>query len=255
MPLNAIVTGAASGIGQEACRDLLIQGWTVYGLDVSDQALAPAARALSSANFHPRACDLRDAAAVAATMQTIQTDAPRINALIGSAGLFKTAPLKDMPVDELDTLFGVNVRGLWLTCKHAMPMLEAATAAGEIGRIVLLSSVSAIRPKIHSGAYAMSKAAVSQFTQVLAAECAEHGILVNAIAPGTVDTPMISGGLAAAGENSGWRPSGESPLGRIAQPIDIVKVMRFLLSENADYVTGTIIPVDGGTRAAFIPPR
>ena len=68
MPLNAIVTGAASGIGQEACRDLLIQGWTVYGLDVSDQALAPAARALSSANFHPRACDLRDAAAVAATL-------------------------------------------------------------------------------------------------------------------------------------------------------------------------------------------
>jgi NAD(P)-dependent dehydrogenase (short-subunit alcohol dehydrogenase family) len=255
MPLTAIVTGAASGIGQEACRDLLAQGWTVYGLDVSDQALAPAAHALASTRFHPRPCDLRDAAAVAEIMKGIQADAPRVNALIGSAGLFKTAPLKDMPVDEYDALFGVNVRGLWLTCKHAMPMLEAATAAGEIGRIVLLSSVSAIRPKIHSGAYAMSKAAVSQFTQVLAAECAEHGILVNALAPGTVETPMITGELAAAGENSGWRPSGTSPLGRIAQPIDIVKVMRFLLSENADYVTGTIIPVDGGTRAAFIPPR
>ena len=64
MPLTAIVTGAASGIGQEACRDLLAQGWTVYGLDVSDQALAPATRALASHNFHPRPCDLRDAAAL-----------------------------------------------------------------------------------------------------------------------------------------------------------------------------------------------
>ena len=255
MPLTSIVTGAASGIGQGACRDLLSKGWIVYGLDVSDAALAPAARALASSNFHPRACDLRDAAAVAAVMRGIQAYAPQVNALIGSAGLFKSAPLRDMPLDEFDDLMGVNVRGLWLTCKEAMPMVEAAAAAGELARIIILSSISAIRPKIHSGAYSMSKAADSQFTQVLAVECAENGILVNAIAPGTVETPMISGGLQAAGENSAWRPSGDSPLGRIAQPIDIVKVMRFLLSENADYVTGTIIPVDGGTRAAYVPPR
>ena len=83
MAQTAIVTGAASGIGQEACRDLLAQGWIVYGLDVSDQALAPAARALGSKDFHPRPCDLRDAAAVAAVMKAIQADAPRVNALIG----------------------------------------------------------------------------------------------------------------------------------------------------------------------------
>jgi NAD(P)-dependent dehydrogenase (short-subunit alcohol dehydrogenase family) len=117
-----------------------------------------------------------------------------------------------------------------------------------------MSSISAIRPKIESGAYSASKAAVSQLTQILAVECAEYGILVNALAPGTVDTPMISsqGDPAAKGN---WRPSGNSPLGRVAAPIDIVKVMRFLLSDDAAYLTGTVIPVDGGTRAAYVPPR
>lgn len=254
MPLTAIVTGAASGIGQEACRDLLGKGWTVYGLDLSDAALAPTTRKLASPNFHPRPCDLRDATAVAATMRGIQSDAPKVNALICSAGVLKLGRLMEMPVDEFDTVMGVNVRGLWLSCREAMPMLEAATAAGELGRIILMSSISAIRPKIESGAYSASKAAVSQLTQILAAECAEHGILVNALAPGTVDTPMVND-QAGAAKNSGWKPSGNSPLGRIAQPIDVVRVMRFLLSEDAAYVTGTIIPVDGGTRAAFIPPR
>ena len=254
MPNTAIVTGAASGIGLEAARDLLAKGWTVYGLDVSDAALAPATRALASANFHPRPCDLCDAAAVASVMRGIQIDAPRVNALICSAGVLKLGRLVDMPVDEFDMVLNVNVRGLWLTCREALPMLFAATAAGEIGRVILMSSISAIRPKIESGAYSASKAAVSQLTQILAVECAEQGVLVNALAPGTVDTPMIHNQSASA-QQSGWKPSGNSPLGRGAQPIDIVRVMRFLLSEDAAYVTGTIIPVDGGTRAAFVPPR
>ena len=181
-------------------------------------------------------------------------DAPRVNALICSAGMLKLGRLAEMSVEDFDTVMGVNVRGLWLACRETMPMLKAARAAGEMGRIVLLSSISAIRPKIESGAYSASKAAVSQLTQILAVECAGDGILVNALAPGTVDTPMISG-QADPETRGGWRPSGDSPLGRIAQPSDIVKAMRFLLSEDADYVTGTIIPVDGGTRAAFVPPK
>lgn len=252
MSNTAIITGAASGIGQEAARDLLTKGWSVYGLDVSEAALAPAVRTLASRQFHPRPCDLRDAAVIAKVMRGIQEDSPRINALIASAGVLKLGRLAEMAVEDFDTVLNVNVRGLWLTCREAMPMLEAATAAGEIGRVILMSSISAIRPKIESGAYSASKAAVSQLTQILAAECAERGILVNALAPGTVDTPMVND---QAGSNGNWRPSGNSPLGRIAQPADIVRVMRFLLSEDAGYVTGTIIPVDGGTRAAFIPPR
>lgn len=254
MPSTAIVTGAASGIGLEAAQDLLAKGWTVYGIDISDAALAPAARKLSSPSFHPRPCDLRDAASVAEVMQGIQNDAPQINALIASAGVIRTDPLADMSVEDFDTVFGVNVRGLWLTCREAHPMLQKAAAKGDLARVIILSSISAIRPKIDAGAYAASKAAVSQLTQVLAVEWAPDGILVNALAPGTVDTPMIQAALDPAKQGH-WRPSGASPLGRIAEPIDVVRVMRFLLSEDAGYVTGTIIPVDGGTRAAFVPPQ
>ncbi|MBL6598742.1 MAG: SDR family oxidoreductase, partial [Alphaproteobacteria bacterium] len=90
--------------------------------------------------------------------------------------------------------------------------------------------------------------------RVLSVECAPHGILVNALAPGTVDTPMVNDQSDPA-KRGNWRPSGPSPVGRIAQPSDIVRVMRFLLSEDAAYVTGATIPVDGGTQAAFVPPR
>ena len=254
MPSTVIVTGAASGIGLEAAQDLLAKGWTVYGIDISDATLAPATRKLSSPSFHPRACDLRDAASVVEVMHGIQSDAPQVNAVIASAGVIRTAPLAEMSVDDFDTVFGVNVRGLWLTCREAHPMLQKAAAESDMARVIILSSISAIRPKIDAGAYAASKAAVSQLTQVLAVEWASDGILVNALAPGTVDTPMVQA-ASNSDKQGNWRPSGASPLGRIAEAIDVVRVMRFLLSEDAGYVTGTIIPVDGGTRAAFVPPR
>jgi NAD(P)-dependent dehydrogenase (short-subunit alcohol dehydrogenase family) len=254
MANTAIVTGAASGIGLEACRDLLERGWTVYGLDMTDDGLEKAAATLGDDAFHYRTCDLREAEAVAKTMAEIGEAAGSINSLIACAGVLKLGPLAGMSVEDFDMVFDVNVRGLWLSAKEAMPMLRKAADAGELARVILLSSVSALRPKIDSGAYSASKAAVSQLTRVLAVECAEHGILVNALAPGTVDTPMVNnqGDPAKSGK---WRPSGPSPIGRIAQPSDIVRVMRFLLSEDAAYVTGATIPVDGGTQAAFVPPR
>tara|TARA_Y100001934_G_scaffold170444_1_gene202312 strand:- start:645 stop:1115 length:471 start_codon:yes stop_codon:yes gene_type:complete len=156
-----------------------------------------------------------------------------------------------MAVEDFDMVFDVNVRGLWLSAREAIPFLRTAAGAGELARIVMLSSVSALRPKIDGGAYGASKIAVSQLTRVLGAECAKDGILINAIAPGTVDTPMVQN----ADRSGNWRPSGPSPVGRVAEPKDIVRVVRFLLSEDAAYVTGTTIPVDGGTSAAFIPPK
>ena len=99
----------------------------------------------------------------------------------------------------------------------------------------------------------MAKGALVGLTRALSRRLAGRGILVNALAPGTVDTPMIQAATADPAKQGNWRPSGNSPLGRIAQPEDVVRVVRFLLSEDAGYVTGTIIPVDGGTRAAFVP--
>ena len=254
MTNTAIVTGAASGIGLETARDLLERGWRVFGLDVTEPAVAGAAETLASDRFTPMACDLRDAGAVAATMAAVGSQAGSVNALIACAGILRLGPLVEMSVEDFDLVFGVNVRGLWLSAREAMGLLRAAADQGDLARIVFLSSVSALRPKIDSGAYSASKAAVSQLTRVLAVECAEHGILVNAVAPGTVDTPMVRD-QSGPETRGNWRPSGPSPIGRIAQPSDIVRVIRFLLSDDAAYVTGTTIPVDGGTQAAFVPPR
>ncbi|MBT7509706.1 MAG: SDR family oxidoreductase, partial [Rhodospirillaceae bacterium] len=117
-------------------------------------------------------------------------------------------------------------------------------------RVVMLGSIAAIRPKIGGGAYAASKAALSRLVRVMAVELAQDNILVNAVAPGTVDTPMIASALAKPGKT--YKPSGRSPLGRVAEPADVVAVIRFLLQPASNYVTGTWIPVDGGTSAAFV---
>ena len=104
-----------------------------------------------------------------------------------------------------------------------------------------------------SGAYSASKAAVSQLCRIMAVEWAGSHVLVNAVAPGTVDTPMVQA-VMRPGANSGYTTSGTSPLGRVAEADDIADVIGFLLSPASKYVTGTTIPVDGGTQAAFVPP-
>jgi NAD(P)-dependent dehydrogenase (short-subunit alcohol dehydrogenase family) len=243
---TAVVTGAASGIGAATTAMLLADGWCVYGLDLTSAGLE------SGERFTPLPCDVRDAEQVVTSFAAAARTAPRLNALVACAGVLRAGRMEAMSVEDFDLIFDVNMRGAWLCAKHALPALKAAAAAGEIARIVFLSSIAALRPKVNGGIYAASKAAVSQMTRVLAVECAPHGVLVNAIAPGTVDTPMIR---PAMGRNmSGYRPSGDSPLGRIAQPEDIACMVRLLLSEDAAYVTGATIPVDGGTSAAFVPP-
>ena len=183
----------------------------------------------------------------------MQKNQQKINALIACAGVLKLGTLEDMSTEDFDAVFDINVRGLWLSAREALPFLKNAASRGELSRVILLSSVSALRPKIDSGAYSASKAAVSQLTRVLSVECAKYGITVNAIAPGTVNTPMVNKKSTPQSQGN-WRPSGPSPLGRIAEPSDIANVIEFLLSKEASYVTGTTIPVDGGTQAAFIPP-
>ncbi|HTC11864.1 MAG TPA: SDR family NAD(P)-dependent oxidoreductase [Acetobacteraceae bacterium] len=245
MNKTVAITGAASGIGNAATRRLAGQGWDVFALDVARVAVAP--------NVTPLVCDVADAASVATAFDRIGGRAPKLDALICCAGILRVGPLADMAVEEFDRVFAVNTRGTFLCAKAAFPLLRAAARPDAPARVVLLSSVAALRPKISSGAYAASKAAVSQLTRVIGVEWAEHSILVNALAPGTVDTPMIHA-VSDPAKAGRYRPSGVSPVGRIATADDVVDVIGFLLSDAARYVTGTTIPVDGGTQAAFVPP-
>ena len=251
----AAITGAASGIGRGTARRLLEEGWTVAALDV-DKAGLEAVRTDFAAfgdRLHVLACDVASVESVTGAFREISRRFGRLNGLVCSAGLLRIGALDAMAVEDFDQLFAVNVRGLWLSAREAMPLLKTAGAEGQLARVVFLASISGIRHKIDSGAYAATKAAVIALTKVMAVECAPHKVLVNAVAPATVDTPMVRPHLNPGG-NTRYRTSGASPLGRIAQPEDVAAVISFLMSKDAGYVNGTVIPVDAGTVAAFVPP-
>jgi len=150
---------------------------------------------------------------------------------------------------EFDDVFAVNMRGFWIAARAALPYLQAG--ADRRRTITTLSSAAALRPKASSGAYAASKAALSHLVRVLAVELAASGINVNAIAPATVDTPMTRPFMGQGKANHGYRLSGTSPMGRIAQPEDIADACLFLSSQAAAYITGVTLPVDGGSTAAM----
>lgn len=254
MRRHAVVTGAASGIGADCCRDLLAGGWTVYGLDRSEDGLRAIERMARDARgrFVPLACDVSDAVSVARAFSAVGAATQAVHALVCSAGIFRTGPLMDMREEDFDALFAVNTKGAWLAARAAQPLLAQAAQGGASARIVFVASIAALRPKVGGGAYAASKAALTHMVRVLSVELAGKGILVNAVAPSTVDTPMTQQ-LAANAAHNGYRVSGTSPIGRVAQPADVTAVIRFLLGDDARYVTGAILPVDGGTSAAFQP--
>lgn len=251
---TAVVTGAASGIGRECCRKLLGDGWRVFALDVAETALSRLeAEFGSERRFRAIRCDVADTESVVSAFAEVARSTDRLDALLCSAGVLRAGPLMDMSVEDFDLLFAVNTRGAWLCAKAALALLRRGASESMPARIVMVGSIASLRPKVGGGAYAASKAALSRLVRVLAVELAPEHILVNAVAPGTVDTPMIATAVAVPG--TVYRPSGNSPLGRIATPQDIVAVMHFLLQPAANYVTGTWIPVDGGTSAAFVVPR
>jgi NAD(P)-dependent dehydrogenase (short-subunit alcohol dehydrogenase family) len=248
---RAVVTGASSGIGLSCCQDLLRLGWEVWGLDVADSPLVGEdGRATEGAGaFHAVNCDISDSAEVASVFSQLERDGLSLDAVVCSAGLLRGGPLMSMSEKDYDAVFDVNTRGSWLTARAALPMLlRSRRAAG--ARIVFIASGAALRPKVNAGAYAASKAALVHLARVLAVELAPQNVLVNVVAPATVDTPLIHR-LAEGG--GGYKITGTSPLGRIAQPQDVTNVIRFLLSEDSSYMTGSVLAVDGGTTAAFVP--
>jgi NAD(P)-dependent dehydrogenase (short-subunit alcohol dehydrogenase family) len=251
----AAITGGASGIGQGTAKRLLGEGWTVVALDRDKVGLEALRKEFVSHGdrLQTQICDVTSVESVTAAFAELGKRYGRLNGLVCSAGLLRIGTLDSMSVEDFDQLFSVNVRGLWLCAREAMPLLKVAGAEGEIARVVFLASISGIRHKIDSGAYAATKAAVIALTKVMAVESAASKVLVNAVAPATVDTPMVRPHLKPGG-NTRYRTSGTSPIGRIAQPEDVAAVISFLMSKDSGYVNGTVIPVDAGTVAAYVPP-
>ena len=238
----AIVTGvgSADGIGRAILRGFAESGASVAGCDIDGEQLAELQRDLPEA-FVKRV-DVRDKAAVDAFVQEAVSHFGALDILVNNAGIAPFCPIIDLTEAAWDATFDTNVKGYFLFAQAASRQM---IAQGRGGCIVNVSSVSVYESGEHKAHYCASKAAVGSLTKGLALELARHGIRVNAVEPGMVDTPIVKdqhleGLLAAARENPGL------PINRLARGSDMVGAALFLCSEAASYMTGAAILVDGG---------
>lgn len=247
----AVVTGGASGIGRCVVEQLLAGPWRVWVLDLAQERLAQMAQELGAGErLRTLACDVSDVASVERAFASLRSETPGIDALICSAGVVRAGLLAAHVPEDLDFMMAVNIKGSWLCVREALPALNQDASVDDPARVIFLGSVTGMMPKVGSGFYGATKSAVHTLASVFAVELAPLGITVNAVAPGSVDTPMREQVLKAS-KVSGYKTYGTSPLGRIAQPDDVAGAILYLLSDAARYVNGAILPVDGGSRAAL----
>lgn len=241
----ALVTGGASGIGRGICVRFAEEGASIAIADMdragAEQTAAEVERFEGSDALVIEA-DVRQKADCERMVQETVARFGRLDILVANAGVARGGTVLDMPEQDWDDLMAVNVKGVFLSCQAAANQMVRQGAGG---KIILMSSVASERAAPGMLAYAASKAAVRQMARIMALELIPHRINVNAIGPGVIETPLAQPlvDLIRAGGGTG------SPWGRFGDVLDVANVALFLASDEADFITGTIIFVDGGTLA------
>src|SRR5260221_7116751 len=222
---RALVTGAGSGIGAAVARRLAADGVDVIAAD-----LVPGAGLVQ--------LDVRDEAQVAETVRDIDV-------LVNVAGIGSTTNAPDTPLEVWEEVFSVNARGTFLCCKHAIPGMVARGG----GSIVNVASVAALVGLRNRAAYSASKGAVVSLTRALAIDHVGDGIRVNAVCPGTVDSPWVRRLVEESGESLDALRA-RQPMGRLGTPEEIAEAVAYLASDRSAFVTGSVLVIDGGLTAA-----
>jgi len=237
----ALVTGASRGIGAAIARSLADAGYSVAVNYARSADLAEAVVSeitMSGGTAIAVQADVSDTDAVSGMFATVTDELGPVTVLVNNAGITDDGLLLRMGVDQWDHVLSTNLRSVYLCTKAALrPMLRARS-----GRIISVSSISGIAGNPGQSNYAASKAGVIGFTKSIAKEVGSRGITVNAVAPGFIATDMTN----ALGEAVTEGVAEQISLGRLGQPEEVASVVRYLASEDASYITGQTIVVDGG---------
>ncbi|HEY7015314.1 MAG TPA: SDR family NAD(P)-dependent oxidoreductase [Streptosporangiaceae bacterium] len=252
----ALVTGASSGIGRAVAELLAAAGASVGVCSVDAAGAEAVAGSITDQGGAalPVPADVRDPGSVEAAVQAMVAAYGGLDTLVTCAGIQTYGTAAGTGTDTWDETFAVNVKGVFLAARAALPHLRRSAR----GSVVIVSSVQALATQTDVAAYTASKGALNALGRSMAIDEAAHGVRVNTVCPGSVDTPMLrhSAGLFSDGTPEGTERAvaewGRShPLGRVARPSEIAEVISFLASPRASFVTGEEIRVDGGLLAGL----
>jgi meso-butanediol dehydrogenase/(S,S)-butanediol dehydrogenase/diacetyl reductase len=245
----ALVTGGASGIGAACVAQFAAEGATVIGLDVT---AVPEAEWAERGATRFLAADVRDEDSIRAVVAAVLEEHERLDVVVNAAGVEGIGSVIDIDRAEWERVIGVNLTGTFLVCKHVLP---AMVAAGR-GSVVNLSSVEGLEAIQSQPAYSASKGGVVLLTRNLAIDFGSAGIRVNCLCPGLVRTPMTEMLFDPAITEIRDRFIAQHMLGRAGRPEEIAAAALFLASDDASFVTGHALVVDGGFTAGrrLVPP-
>lgn len=243
----AIVTGGASGIGLATAIRFAEAGTVVYVLDI--QVMPKGLHA----NIHGVECDVRRYDVVSRAVESVFAKHGRIDVLFANAGIHFYGTLEETTEVDFDHMLSVNVKGVFHALKSVLPIMKSQRS----GAVVLMGSDQSLVGKVNSFAYGAAKGAIAQMTKSLAIDCGPYNIRVNCVCPGAIETPLYRRALGSYSEKYTDLsvPQLEKSIAdkyllkRIGQPKEVANVVTFLCSEEASFITGAILPIDGGLTA------
>jgi len=238
-----VITGGSTGIGRATMDLLRERGATVYNLDIQPDGC--------DGDFHIF-CDVTDHVSVTAAIDRVVSKEGKIDALFANAGVHLFANLEETTFEEFETVFAINLKGVFYTLKAVIPVMKNQKS----GVILLIGSDQTFIGKGRSSVYGLTKGAIGQLTKSTAIDYAPFNIRVNCLCAGTTDTPLMWKAVARYHKLSGL-PEEEiktgldhaQPITHVARPEEIAKVACFLLSDESSYVTGALVAADGGYTA------
>ncbi|PWT94054.1 MAG: bacilysin biosynthesis protein BacC [Acidobacteria bacterium] len=235
----AVITGATTGIGEATKQLMRERGCTVYNLDLA----AP------ENDSHFIRCDVRSSEAVNKAIAEVKQREGRIDMLFANAGKHHVATLENTDDTILDELIDINIKGAFFTLRAVIPIMKEQKS----GSIVIMGSDQCFIGKGSSAVYGLTKGAVGQLTKSTAIDLAPYGIRVNCICPGSIDTPLLHRAVDQFTQEISKSQSEvmsmverAQPIARLGKPVEIANAVAFMLSDEASFMTGALISVDGG---------